>query len=303
MHYRIAHISDVHLPPLPEPGIRGLMSKRIFGYLSWSRNRKYDHVHKVLSALKNDLEDVAADQICITGDLTNIALPAEFINVAAWLETLGLHREISLIPGNHDAYVRGALKQGLSSWIPWLGDQVDTGCYGAADFPVLWRRGPVDIIGVSTAVATPPLMASGRIGAGQLKRLRRRLNDAAEAGQTRVMLLHHPPDAGAEPWRKALRDAGALRALLRETGAELVLHGHSHTRRRTCLSGPDGEIPVLGAGSASAAGCRREPGHYHRLTLDTDDARAMLHIAHRVYDPDSGAYSDGGCETLSLPRR
>mgnify|MGYP005838642121 CR=1 FL=1 len=205
------------------------------------------------------------------------------------------------MPGNHDAYALGALGRGVSSWAPWLGDSTDASGLGAPDFPVRWRRGTIDFIGVSTAVATPPLMASGRIGSGQMARLRKLLNDAAEAGQIRVILMHHPPDAGAEPWRKSLRDAGALRALLRETGAELILHGHSHIRRRSSVAGPDGEIPVLGAGSASAAGRRKEPGHYHRLTLDIDDMQAVLQIEHRIYDAGTGVYKDGGGETLPLP--
>ena len=37
--FRLAHISDVHLGPLPPVTYRQLASKRITGYINWQRNR------------------------------------------------------------------------------------------------------------------------------------------------------------------------------------------------------------------------------------------------------------------------
>jgi hypothetical protein len=41
-------------------------------------------------------------------------------------------------------------------------------------FPFVRRRGPLALIGVSSAVPTPPLMATGRLGRAQLDALDRR---------------------------------------------------------------------------------------------------------------------------------
>ncbi len=295
---RLVHLSDIHIPPLPDASLLELASKRILGYVSWRYKRQHEHLINVLEALKKDLECCTYDQICITGDLTNIALPAEFSQAADWLSSLAPSDRVSLVPGNHDAYVPGALRRGLPQWRQWLGDG---GADGGEDFPRLWHRDRVDVIGVSTAVATPPLMASGRVGRRQMDRLQSILRRSASKGRIRVVLLHHPPDPGAEPWRKALRDAGRLRRVLLETGAELVLHGHSHHRRRSWLAGPAGDIPVLGAGSASALGRRKGAGHYHRLLVDTTPAMPRLHIEHRLYDPDTQAFADGGAEDIELP--
>ena len=38
--FRLAHLSDIHLGPLPEVSYRELASKRITGYINWQRNRK-----------------------------------------------------------------------------------------------------------------------------------------------------------------------------------------------------------------------------------------------------------------------
>ena len=45
-----------------------------------------------------------------------------------------------------------------------------------APFPFVRRRGPLALIGVSSAVPTPPLMATGRLGRAQLDALDRRFS-------------------------------------------------------------------------------------------------------------------------------
>ena len=47
--FRLAHISDVHLGPLPDVTYRDLASKRMVGYVNWQRNRRrflHDGVHR-----------------------------------------------------------------------------------------------------------------------------------------------------------------------------------------------------------------------------------------------------------------
>ena len=49
--FRLAHISDVHLSPLPKPSFRQLASKRITGYINWQRNRKGKLGNSVLAKI------------------------------------------------------------------------------------------------------------------------------------------------------------------------------------------------------------------------------------------------------------
>ena len=44
----------------------------------------------------------------MTGDLVNLALDGEIEMARLWLETLGAPQDVSVVPGNHDAYVPGA---------------------------------------------------------------------------------------------------------------------------------------------------------------------------------------------------
>ena len=57
-------------------------------------------------------------------------------------------------------------------------------------------------------------------------------------------MIHHPPLPGLAPPRKALSDAADLRDVLRDGGAELVLHGHNHHPMVTVLEGREGKFPL-----------------------------------------------------------
>ena len=168
--FTLAHLSDPHLPPLPTARLRDLAGKRALGYLNWTRNRHKVHRRDVLDALVSDMQAQAPDHIAITGDLVNLALEAEFAPSRAWLESVGAPDRVTVVPGNHDAYVRddpASLCAGLGEII-----SVATGLRTAgATFPSLRRRGPLALISVSSAVPTPPLMATGRLGASQLDAL------------------------------------------------------------------------------------------------------------------------------------
>src|SRR5205085_2058090 len=155
----IAHLSDPHLSPLPFPPPWALLNKRFFGALSWYARKKPIHQTPVLAALIDDLRRAAPDHIVITGDLTNIALPAEFAQARRWLETLGPSDRVSVIPGNHDAYVPTAWRNSLGLWAEFMsGVHDDGGADGperppssAIDFPFVRRRGPLALIGLSSA--------------------------------------------------------------------------------------------------------------------------------------------------------
>ena len=293
--FRIAHISDLHLAPLPRVSTRRLMSKRILGFLSWQRKRRFDHLQRVLDALEDDLAASAPDHLCITGDLTNITLPGEVDNATAWLEAQGDPHKISLIPGNHDSYVKGSLDYALERWARWMRD--DDGRMG---FPYLHRRGPVDIVGLSSAVASLPALSGGRLGADQIDRCETLLQAREDANRPALLLVHHPPHDGACTQRRALWDRAAFQDMLKRVGGvKAVLFGHLHSPVRARLEGRDGPIAVLGAGAASAVGKKKAPAHYHLIDIEGDAADTMaITLRHRHYDPRRGSFAGGEEQAL-----
>jgi 3',5'-cyclic AMP phosphodiesterase CpdA len=246
--FTLAHLSDPHIPPLPRPRPGELIGKRVLGYLNWTRNRRRFHRRDVLDALVSDLQAQAPDQIAVTGDLVNLALEAEFAPARAWLESVGPTDRVTVIPGNHDAYVRATQHRFAETFAPYL--RGDDAADADVSFPSLRRRGPLALISVSSAVPTPPLKATGWLGRIQLDALDRMLSRLPVGQAFRVLLVHHPLRSNA--WDKRLTDAPELLALLGRYGVELVLHGHDHVHSTIWIDGPTGRIPAIGVPSASA---------------------------------------------------
>ena len=112
----------------------------------------------------------------------------------------------------------------------------------ASRFRSLRRRGPLALISMSSAVPTPPLMATGRLGRSQLDALERMLAGLSAEQAFRVLLVHHPLRSDSRI--KRLTDSAELLALLKRHGVELVLHGHDHVHSTIWIDGPQGQIPV-----------------------------------------------------------
>ncbi|HEY3696577.1 metallophosphoesterase [Phenylobacterium sp.] len=286
--FRLAHFSDPHLPSSWTPDTaRDVVSKRALSRLAWRRKRS-QHDPAVLALLTADVAAHAPDHIAVTGDLTNFSTPEEFERARTWLSTLGPADRVTVSPGNHDALVDRGLAARLERLRPWFGDT------DGEAFPHVRRRGPVALVNLSTATPTPPALATGALGAAQLARLAAGLEAAAQAGLARVVMLHHPPVEGVVSRRKALDDAAALRAVLRDRGAELVLHGHGHESVFGALAGPVGPIPVLGAPSASSPGGRHAPAGWHAIEIEPGAGGPSIRVTVRGLDAAAGKLRELG---------
>ena len=267
MAFTLAHLSDPHLP-LPAPGWRELAGKRALGYLNWRRNRHKTQRREVLDALVADLQAQRPDHVAVTGDIVNMALEAEFAPARSWLQSLGSTDHVSMVPGNHDAYVRATRHRGSEIWGDYHRDD-SSGITDAAAFPFVRRRGPLALIGVSSAVPTPPLMATGWLGQAQLDALDRVLSKLSAEQVFRVLLVHHPLRSRSR--YKRLTDADALLALLRRHGVELILHGHDHIHSTMWFDGPQARIPAIGVPSASSVAHGHIPAAaYNLFTIERD---------------------------------
>lgn len=291
--FRIAHISDLHIPPLPRLRPAQLAGKRLLGWFSWHYKWKNEHRLDVLDALRTDLVEIAPDHVCVTGDLTFTTCPEEVDQAAQWLAALGGPESISLVPGNHDAYVPGALDYALDRWALWMRDDD-----GDSGFPYLHRRGPVDIIGLSTAVPTAPAVSLGRIGRPQADAVGVLLDRIRGDGRPSLLMVHHPPQDGAARRSRAFSDRRYLQEVLERSPVDLVLHGHLHYPTRASLAGAEATIPVRGAASASAVGGRKAPAHYHVIDIDAGGNGTRMTVHHHHYDPSVGRFAPSGSEEL-----
>lgn len=286
--YLLAHLSDPHIGPLPRPRLAELASKRVLGYVNWRRRRAAAHPLATLEALTADLAGQPHDHIAVTGDLVNIALPDEFVVARAWLERLGSPRDVTLVPGNHDAYLRTGLSHWDTQWKPFMEGDVSATSEPASRFPFVRRRGPVALIGLSSAIPTPPFSAAGRLGRAQIVRLTTLLRTLADEELFRVVLIHHPPLHAATSRHKRLIDAAPFRVALAQAGAELVLHGHDHRHALVWLDGPGCRIPAIGIPSASASASSKpsdqnDPAAYNLYAIGGGPGRWSCEMVSRGF--------------------
>lgn len=299
MVYRLAHLSDLHatrvrIPPRP---LRSFANKRALGWISWWLRRRHEYRPEILRALIRDLRALAPDHVAVTGDLTHLGLESEVAEAVEWLDQIGDADSVSLVPGNHDAYV-GALE--ALDWTPWAAflrsdrsfDGSATGGSNGVDFPSVRIRGPLALVGLSSARPSPIGQATGRVGKRQLERLAPILEGLGRTNLFRVVLIHHPPTGVEGASRRQLTDAQALRRVIERHGADLVLHGHTHRDSVDRVPGPAGPIPVVGVRSSSAAG--RRPGRrarYHVYSIEgSDREHRHIQVEIRGFDADSGLF-------------
>jgi 3',5'-cyclic AMP phosphodiesterase CpdA len=274
--FRLAHLSDVHLGPLPDIGYRQLVSKRVLGYVNWQRNRSRFLNDSVIAAIVTDLKASNPDHVAVTGDLVNLALDREIELARLWLELLGNPHDVSVVPGNHDAYVPGALDRVCRAWGPWMGNDVE-GAVDRHSFPYLRVRGNVALIGATSARATAPFMANGFFRSGQAHRLSGLLQATGRQGLFRVVMIHHPPVRNAVDQYKRLFGIGNFQNVIERQGAELILHGHSHLPSLHWIDGKKSKVPVVGVAAAGQSPGGRNPAAQFNL-IDIEGEPGRWHV-------------------------
>jgi 3',5'-cyclic AMP phosphodiesterase CpdA len=302
--FALAHLSDPHLAGWSVGNIGSLLNKRLTGWLSWRSNRKFIHQSRVLDMVVEDLAARGADHVAVTGDLVNISLPDEFARAALWLNRLGDGDRVTVVPGNHDAYVAVNWARGAGQWSSHMTNRgwqpegaAPTGVQSG--FPFVRRIGPLALVGVSTALPMPPFIAAGRLGAAQLEALARTLSELRAPDTFRVVLIHHPPFAGGIYKRKALLDAGPFQDVIRAAGAELVLHGHMHV----ASLGQIGATPVIGVPSASAIRKgHKDAAAYNLYRVGEAGPNWRLSVEIRGLAADQARIAAAGGYVLTIPR-
>ena len=252
----IAHLSDVHLAPLAGFWPHHWNAKRMLGFANWAMRRRKSHLRAVVDMLVADLRHQSVDHVLVSGDLVNIGLPQEYENALTWLHALGTPDHVSVVPGNHDIYTRVRGHAGVGRWAAYMtsdswGATMAPG--RAPHFPYVRRIGDVALVGLNSAVPTPPGVASGELGTAQIDACRKILHRLGEMPVFRLVMIHHPPLLSQPQIHPArdLKDAAALEAMLVDVGAELVVHGHNHRDMVNWRDTATGPMPVVGIASGS----------------------------------------------------
>jgi 3',5'-cyclic AMP phosphodiesterase CpdA len=298
MTIRIAHLSDLHLLALEGVSPARFLNKRITGWANLRLRRKHIHRSSYVRAIAREIKNAGVDHVAITGDLTNLALEPEFALARAVIEEeLGLDpAHVSVVPGNHDLYTRGALVS--QRFTKFFGDYIKSDLphlaadVGLGRFPYVKLRGPAAVIGLTSAVPRLPFVAAGKLGKAQLEGLTRVLAHPEVKKRTPVLLLHHPmhnPASRMKTMLEGLDDAAVLWTSIRHVARGLVLHGHLHRRVQRSIPTDTGRVLSVGATSASLhhEHAERMAG-FNLYTIENDGEIGPIE-AH-VFDPAVGRF-------------
>jgi 3',5'-cyclic AMP phosphodiesterase CpdA len=236
---KIAHLSDLHCLALDGVPAHRFLNKRLTGWANIRLKRGSIHRTAYVHAIAREIARRGVDHVVVTG--------------------LGLGpANVTIVPGNHDTYTRGAIatRRFERHFGPWLQSDlpelaVDV---GGARMPIVKLRDKVAIVALTSAVPQPPLVAAGELGDAQLAALARVLAHPEVATRTLVLALHHPAVHGwtrIKAHLEGLRDAPKLLALLASVPRGLLLHGHLHRRVQRAIPTRDGKVHQVGATSAS----------------------------------------------------
>jgi 3',5'-cyclic AMP phosphodiesterase CpdA len=294
---KLAHCSDLHLLSHDGAGLMKLANKRWIGAANLLSNRSRHYHVAAFDQMIDDLNAQGIDHVLCTGDVTNLALEQEFAFARGKFDKLaGGPEHVTVIPGNHDAYVA----EGLEFFGKYFDEfhRSDPGWEwpNGDRWPIVRVRGPVALIGVTTSRATPWFTAYGRVGDAQLARLEQVLADPRLAGKARVVAVHHPPAGrAAKSVIRGLRDHAAFADMIGKRGADLIVHGHEHRDMRETLAGPDGMVPVRGV--ASGTYYHNKPHRTARYRIYEIDDGKISGDSIRVWRPNDNRFD---AETVSL---
>jgi Icc protein len=221
---QIAHLSDLHLLE-PDHAARQGEARRRLAYLTVGRPndapRRRRRAASVLAAAARS----GADHVLVTGDLTEDGIDAQFAILAEVLAESGLSpAQVTLLPGNHDAYEDGgAFERALR------GPLAAYAATSTPGVPVFLRD--VAILPMCTAVAQPYTRSAGVIDGRELEIAAQMAEQSRLSGRALVLAMHHSPRRRAPvvQWIDGLVQHAAIGEILERHDHVHVLHGHTHT--------------------------------------------------------------------------
>ncbi len=269
--YKVIHISDPHFHRLPTRAADWL-SKRGIGALNLIFQRAYQYPLARARKMVEVIRSQPWDHLVITGDLTQLALDAEFALAHDILEPLleGGAERVTVVPGNHDRYVddpgaRAAFRR-------YFGGFSGEGEIATKQLTERWWLAAWD----STRV-TRAFDATGRVRAETLAATERWL--AGLPADARVAIANHypvlSPPEHPSPHLHDLDNREEVLQWLLSHPVELYLHGHVH--RNWVMTLEEGMRPLTMVNSASTTRLPRpdDPSALHRIELTEGGAEVF----------------------------
>ncbi len=256
---KIAHLADLH-----------------FGRIA--------HPH-IVKALLHDVNDLDADLVALSGDLTQRARPREYRQAAEFIEQL--KAPVLAVPGNHDVY---------PWWHPvhrfivprrrfdrWVSEE---------RFPSFEKEG-LAVLGISSA--TGFTIKRGFVPRSAAKSVRKYYGGAEEEA-FKVLVVHHPPvRLVADGAGEAALGGRALLEAAAGAGVRVVLSGHWHVSHVGEVEAAGARLVLAHAGTA-ASNRRRAP-------QEGLNAYHVVHVRAGAFSIEERGYAAGSRAFVGGPVR
>ena len=229
-----------------------------------------------IEALEAFIPTLGAGATVVSGDLSQRARHGEFQAAHAFLQRLGAHHPVLVVPGNHD----------IEWWKSPLGmfGQAPKYAKYARYFPELTPvleipgatiAGALSSYGVAFGSLTWNLRdvaVKGHLPASETTRVAK-IFAAAPPGAVRILTIHHNILRGGMSRRMGLANWRAAYRRLLATGADVVLCGHDHHEGAGQI---EGTLAVSTSGTHSHRTRGGRPSVFNLVQIDSQ----AVHIRH-----------------------
>jgi 3',5'-cyclic AMP phosphodiesterase CpdA len=309
---RIAHFTDLHVTEPPgDIAWKDLLSKRFIGWLNLKLGGRHDAMSDAVGiarAFVEDIREIDPDHVLFTGDVTGLSLPSEFERAHAILEPLVTAHNVTGIPGNHDVYVRSAVRRNLfDHWFgPWLQTDLRRRELPGplqSSYPLPLVRYVGDEVAIVCLLDSRPTWwhdSSGHVDDVQLRAAEHILTHVV-ADRVRILALHYAlrrPDGSPDTYLHRLRNAEDVLAMAARTKVDLVVHGHIHHRAIQPTTQPTGPtatvtiptvtIPTVTMANPGPLAFRNCARAYHIYTVES----GRIALSARRFDDASNRFVD-----------
>ena len=257
--FTLCHISDLHFSSPGEISFDDFFNKRILGGLNVLLFRRFQYRFEVLKSLRDLLcsNNFVYDHLLVSGDLTSTGKESEFLDAKKFLLSLKEKSPVSVIPGNHDVYIK-ELEEPLV-FSQFFGQDFD-----CLEFPFLHKiKQGVYVAGFNTCYAAGVLSSAGRVNPEEITKMKTLLKDIEPESVVLSMGHYHLAEKADPNPEHDLTNPEEMLDFLKESGIKYYFHGHIHDR--FCLEKHG--INLLNCGSSSRFS-RKRPATMHRLNFE-----------------------------------
>lgn len=265
----IGHISDIHWLDTTGAHVLDFMNKRISGGINLLAGRAKKHTKDAARCALETLKREGCDHLIVTGDISNLALAAEFSAVKAAMDSFFDDDHKTIVPGNHDYYTRESLKARRFEKMIYTSSPGNLDIGISATWPFVRILGEVAVIGLNSARPRPWFVAGGILGQQQLDDLEKALQHPEVASRFKIVALHHNlfqvVTTPGECLRN-LRERTELLAIAQKYGVQLMIHGHDHDYVYKKMD----QLIVAEAGSCSVSSFKADnrAGKFNRYFIE-----------------------------------